>query len=168
MSVTIDSFIKRGYTPLACNRHAGIAWQGEYLGDFWMWNRQLTEYEGGVKRVETVRVTDLKEAALRYWRDRWVPLKPLDDDLLRRMEGVLRGHAGLKAEGVTFPDGDFLRLCEPVPEEFMGPEVRAYLSMEVGADERLERVGQILPRVLDSFRQTRKLVQPAASGMEAG
>jgi len=156
MSVTIDSFIKRGYTPLACNKYAGIAWQGEALQDFWMWNGQVTEYEGGVKRAQTVRVGDLKEAAVRYWRDRWVPLKPVGEELLRRMEGALRKHAGLKGEGVNFPDGEFLRHREPVPEELMGPEVRAYMGLERRTEERLERVSDILPRALDNFRQTRK------------
>ncbi len=166
MSVTIESFIKRGYTPLACNRYAGIAWQGERLQDFWMWNGQVTEYEGGVRRIQTVKLDDLKEAALRYWRDRWVPLKPVDEELLRRMEGALRVHAGLKSEGVSFPDGEFLRRSQPVPEELMGPEVRAYMGLEGGTEERLERVANILPRVLDTFRQTKRRLQ-AASNREA-
>jgi len=156
MSVTIDSFVKRGYTPLACNKYAGIAWQGEFIKDFWMWNGQVTEYEGGVKRIQTVKVGDLKEAALRYWRDRWMPLKHVDDELLRRMEGALRAHGGLKSEGVTFPDGEFLRRSQPVPEELMGPEVREYLGLKSRPEGRLERVGEVLPRVLDIFRQTKQ------------
>jgi len=156
MSVTIDSFVRRGYTPLACNKYAGIAWQGEFIKDFWMWNGQVTEYEGGVKRIQTVKVGDLKEAALRYWRDRWVPLKRVDDELLRRMEGALRAHGGLKSEGVAFPDGEFLRRSQPVPEELMGPEVREYLGLKSRPEGRLERVGEVLPRVLDIFRQTKQ------------
>jgi hypothetical protein len=129
-----------------------------------MWNGQVTEYEGGVKRVQTVKVTELKEAALRYWRDGWVPLRQADDELLRRMEASLRVNRGLKREGVTFPDGEFLRRKESVPEELMGPEVRAYLGIEGGSEERLERAGEILPAVLDSFRQTRSAARKKLAG----
>lgn len=155
MGVTIDSFLRRGYTPLACNRYAGIAWQGEYLKDFWMWNRQIAEYRGGVRRIETVRVTDLKEAAMRYWRDRWVPLKPISEDLLRRMEAALRAHRGLRKEGVALPHGEFLRMPEPIPEEFMGPEVKAHLGMVSCPEDVLEREGALPPHVIESFRRTR-------------
>ncbi|MDP2689922.1 MAG: hypothetical protein Q8P48_07395 [Deltaproteobacteria bacterium] len=155
MSVTIDSFLKRGYTPLACNRYAGIAWQGEYLDDFWMWNRQLTEYKGGIKRMQTVRVADLKEAAMRYWRDRWVPLKPVGTEFLRRMEAVLRAHQGLKKEGVCLPDGEFLRMPEPIPDEFMGTEVRAYLGMEDRAEGPLVSENTAPEWAIESYRQTK-------------
>lgn len=130
MSLTARSFLDKGYIPLACNRYAGVAWQGEYLADFWMWNTQLTRCEGGGKRVQTVKVNELKEAALRYWRDGWVPLKSVDEDFLRRMEGALRTHRGLKKEGVNFPDGPFLNKPEPIPVEFLGAEAKNYLGLE--------------------------------------
>jgi len=104
--------MKKGYIPLALNRYAAIAWQGEYLGDFWMWNGQYNAGAGSTP--QTVKVTALKEAALRYWRDKWVPLK-WDEDLLKRMEDALRAHKGLKAEGVAFPAGRFLPEPGAVP-----------------------------------------------------
>lgn len=113
MGINANSFMKRGYTPLALNRYAAVAWRGERLPDFWMWNRQYIETGAGMA-VQTVMVTDLSEAALRYWRDRWVPLE-WDDGLLGRMEEALRAHKGLKAEGVSFPDAGFLPKPEPLP-----------------------------------------------------
>src|SRR3989304_7325265 len=104
------SVARKGYIPLAVSPLGGISWRGERLTDFWMWNRQYTVYRGGTRHIQTVMVTELKEAALRYWRDRWVPIRPVDEDFLRRMEEALRAHQGLKAEGVRLPDGPFLRL----------------------------------------------------------
>ncbi len=129
MTLTIDAFLKKGYIPLSLNSLAGIAWQGELIRDFWMWNRQYTEYKGGIKYIQTVKVSDLKEAAVRFWRDGWVPLKPVSDGLLRRMEAALREHRGIKKEGIKFPDRNFLETPAPIPEEHLGPEVRAYLGL---------------------------------------
>lgn len=117
-------FNKKGYFPLALNRYAGIAWQGEYLKDFWMWNRQFNEEKGNRRHIQTVRVTELKDAALRFWRDGWIPVKPIDEGMLRRMEQALRCHRGLKAEGVRFPDTDFLKMPEEIPECHYGHEIR--------------------------------------------
>lgn len=128
--ITVNSFLKRGYIPLACNGYAGIAWQGDLLRDFWMWNGQFTEYAGGIKYIQTVKVTDLKEAALRYWRDGWVPVKPVDEDFLRRMENALREHKGLKGDGVRFSDRPFLTMPEAISIQFLGPEVKAYLGIK--------------------------------------
>lgn len=139
MALTINSFLKRGYIPLSLNKLAGIAWQGELLQDFWMWNRQFTEYKGGIKYIQTVKVTELKEAAIRYWRDGWVPLKPASDGFLRRMEAALRGHQGLKKEGIKFPDKAFLETPAPISEEHMGPEVKDYLGMRRGRMRKLKR-----------------------------
>ncbi|MFQ5737117.1 MAG: hypothetical protein ACE5GY_09715 [Thermodesulfobacteriota bacterium] len=166
MTLTVDSFLRRGFTPLACNRYAGIAWQGEYVKDLWMWNRQLTEYRGGIKRIQTVRVTELKEAALRYWRDRWVPLRPVNEDFLRRMEAALRANRGLKRDGVCLPEGEFLRMLEPIPEEFMGPEVRAYLGMKELAGETLVREDAAPKEAVESYRQTRGRAQRSVKGGE--
>lgn len=101
---------KNGYIPLAANRYGGIFWQGEGLKDFWMWNRQYITTEDGSRVMQTVRVGELKEAALRCWRDGWVPVSPVDDEFVRRMEDALRRHQGLKKEGVTFPEGTFLEV----------------------------------------------------------
>jgi len=121
--------MKRGYIPLTCNSYAGIAWQGEYLPEFWMWNGCFTSSEDGSRYIETVRVSELKEAALRLWRDGWVPLRPVDGALLRRMEQALRAHRGLREQGAEFPDGPFLDAPAPVPEEHLSPEAREYLGL---------------------------------------
>lgn len=110
MTLTVNSFIKKGYVPLAVNRYAGIAWQGEYLKDFWMWNGRYIEDGAGAEVLQTFRVSTVKEAALRYWKDGWTPLKPIDEDFLRKLEQALRSHRGLKAEGVRFPDMPFLEM----------------------------------------------------------
>ncbi len=128
MTITTLDFIKRGYTPLACNGLAGIAWEGEFLADFWMWNRQFSVDDNGARFIQTVQVTDLTQAALRYWKDGWVPIKPVDDAFLRRMEAALRRHKGLKRPGQTLPDTPFLRLPDRIPDEYIGPEVRCYLA----------------------------------------
>ncbi len=110
MGLNAASILKKGYTPLAMNKYAAISWQGEHLRDFWMWNGQFIESHNG-KKIQTVRVTDLKEAALMMWRDKWVPLDS-DDGLIARMESALRGHKGLKAAGLSFPDTSFLKAGE--------------------------------------------------------
>lgn len=137
MTITIADFIKRGYTPLACNGLAGIGWQGEFLADFWMWNRWFMEGVSGERHIQTVQVTDLTQAALRLWKDGWVPLKPVDETLLRRMEAALRRHKGLKREGSVPPDAPFLRPPERIPTEYLGHEVRRYLGLPAhgGEDE---------------------------------
>lgn len=155
MAITVDSFLKRGYVPLACNQYAGIAWQGEYLKDFWMWNRQYAEYRGGVKYIQTVKVTDLKEAALRYWRDGWVPVKPVDECFLRMMEKALRGHRGLKKNGVKLPDNDFLRMHEEIPAEYLGPEVRRHLGLKAGQTVMLRRDDELKGESLEAYKKTR-------------
>lgn len=129
MPITINSFLKRGYIPLTCNRYAGVAWQGECLRDFWMWNRQYNADGNGKKYVQTVLVTELKEAALRYWRDGWVPLKKIDAEFLKRMENALREHGGLKRQGVSFPGMPFLEMPGDVPLECLSPEVKSYLGI---------------------------------------
>lgn len=131
----VNSFLKKGYIPLACNRYAGIGWEGEYLNDFWMWNGQFMAGRDGKKRIQTVRVVDMKEAAIRYWRDGWVPLKEIDEKFLRRMEDALRRHRGLKLEGAGFPDAEFLEMRGPIPEEFLGHEVMEYLGRGKRADK---------------------------------
>ncbi len=109
MPISARTFLDKGYVPIACNSSAGIAWQGEHLDDFWMWNRQYMEDLSGRRTIQTVRVSTVKEAALRCWKDGWVAVKPLDEVLLRRMEVALRGHRGLKREGIIFPEGPFLK-----------------------------------------------------------
>jgi hypothetical protein len=155
MTISVSSFMRRGYVPLACNRYAGIAWQGEYVPDLWMWNRQYTEYRGGVRHIQTVKVNDLKDAALRYWRDGWVPLKPVDGKLLRRMEEALRRHRGLKQEGVRFPDTPFLDAPEEIPLRHLGPETREFLGLKKARSKRLERRDELPAVVLESYRRTR-------------
>ena len=137
---------RRGYYHLASDMRGGIAWQGELLREFWMWNRQFTETPSGQRRIQTVRVSDLKEAALRYWWDGWVPLAPVDEDLLRRMEDCLRGHRGLRDAGVSFPDTPFLEPPGPVPEEYMGEEVRGFLERTGAAPSRKQGEGVQPPR----------------------
>ncbi|MBI5826702.1 MAG: hypothetical protein HZB84_09695 [Deltaproteobacteria bacterium] len=155
MAITVDSFLKRGYVPLACNQYAGVAWRGEYLKDFWMWNRQYAEYSGGVKYIQTIKVTDLKEAAFRYWRDGWVPLKPVDEGLLRMMEKALRGHRGLKKNGVKLPDNDFLKMPEEIPEKYLGPEVRRHLGLNDGHAVTLQREDELSGESLEAYKKTR-------------
>lgn len=155
MTLTAKSFLDRGYIPLACNRYAGVAWQGEYLKDFWMWNAQLTHYDGGVRHIQTVNVTELKEAALRYWRDRWVPVKQIDEGFLRRMERALREHRGIKKEGVNFPDTQFLKMPEPIPVELFGPEVRAYLGLKAAKRVELKPSSALTRETLESYKKTR-------------
>ena len=132
MTLSAETFLKKGYTPIACNRYAGIALQGEYLRDFWMWNRQYIERSDKSMTIQTVQVTDLKEAALRYWRDGWVPLAGADEDILGRMEDALRRHRGLKWEGVKFPDGRFLKKPEDLSEDFLSVQksLRKKISRE--------------------------------------
>lgn len=122
MTIDIGTLLKKGFTPLAANRLAAVSWQGEYLGEFWMWNGQLNK-DGLGQSVQTVKVSDLREAAIRCWRDRWVPLK-WDCALLRRMEASLRAHRGLKAQGVQFPEGAFLPDPVAIPEEYLNEELR--------------------------------------------
>jgi len=112
--------------PLAANAYAAVSWQGEALRNFWMWNGQLSEGPCG-KTIQTVQVADLKEASLRFWRDRWVPLR-WDEALLRRMEDCLRRHRGLKTQGVAFPDTPFLQPPAPIPDECLTPEVLKLMS----------------------------------------
>ncbi|MBI5562751.1 MAG: hypothetical protein HY894_07885 [Deltaproteobacteria bacterium] len=155
MTITIKSYMERGYTPLACNGYGGVAWQGEYVGDLWMWNGQYARYKGGVRHIQTVKVTDLKTAALRYWRDGWAPLRPFSKETLGRMEEALRNHRGLAAEGVKFPDHGFLKASEPIPEELFGPEVRALLGLPADGQGPLEREDAPTERGLAVFRGVR-------------
>jgi len=150
--------VKRGFYALASDVRGGIAWQGELVRDFWMWNRQFTQYSGGVRLIQTVRVTDLKEAALRYWRDKWVPLKPLSTDVLRRMEGCLRAHQGLRDAGITFPETAFLDSTEPIPEEFMGAEVRKYLGLGKPKAKRLVPESRVNKKVIAAFKRSKEVV----------
>lgn len=148
-----EGVFKKGYIPLAWDRYAGISWQGEHLGGFWMWNGKFTEYEGGVKHIRTVKVGELKEAALHYWRDKWVPLKPVGESFLRRMEQALREHKGLKREGVKFPDGPFLKAPEEIPEEYFGPDVRRYLGLRAKETDKLVPRKNFPSSLLNSLKQ---------------
>ncbi len=121
------------------NRYAGIAWQGEHLKDFWMWNRQFNGRKGDIRHIQTVRVAELKEAALRYWRDGWIPIKPVDEGMLRRMEQALRLHRGLNAEGVRFPDAHFLKMPEEIPGCHYSPEVKELLGFKRDKAEGLKQ-----------------------------
>lgn len=118
--------MKKGFTPLAVNRFAAVSWKGEPLGEFWMWNGQFTQGEQGMY-IQTVKVTDLREAAVRCWRDKWVPLK-WDSALLRRMEASLRSHRGLKAQGAVFQDAPFLPDPDEIPAEYITPELQKLMS----------------------------------------
>ncbi|MFQ5428516.1 MAG: hypothetical protein ACE5EZ_05995 [Thermodesulfobacteriota bacterium] len=149
---------KKGFYSLASDVRGGIAWQGELLRDFWMWNRQYTEYSGGVRLIQTVRVTDLKEAALRYWRDKWVPLKPLTEELLRRMEDSLRAHQGLRDAGITFPSSAFLDPAEAIPEGLMGAEVRKHLGLEEVKAKKLVQKGRLNKKVIQAFKKSKGMV----------
>ena len=121
MPISAKTFLDKGYVPIACNSSAGIAWQGEHLDDFWMWNRQYMEDSSGTRTMQTVKVSTVKEAALRCWKDRWVAVRPLDEILMRRMEAALRGHRGLKSEGIIFPEGPFLEQ-ESITAQEVGKE----------------------------------------------
>ncbi len=132
MNGLFESMIRRGYIPLGGDGYGCIGWQGEYLDGFWMWNRRFYLSSDGKRYIRTVKVRELREVAVHYWRDGWIPLKRIDDRFLRRMEEALRGHRGLKRMGVVFPDGPFLEPPEPIPPEFIGPEVREYLERHGG------------------------------------
>jgi len=122
MAIDIGTLLKKGFTPLAANSFAAVSWQGETLGEFWMWNGQVMKGPAGTV-IQTVKVSDLREASLRCWRDCWVPLK-WDRELLRRMEASLRVHRGLKAQGVVFPDGPFLADPREIPAEYIDDGLR--------------------------------------------
>ena len=130
MAIDIGSLLKKGFTPLAANRFAAVSWQGEHLGEFWMWNGQLTRCHEKTS-IQTVKVTDLKEAAIRCWRDKWVPLK-WDSVLLRRMEACLRSHRGLQKQGMVFPDAPFLPEPVEIPSEYITPELQKFMSTGSG------------------------------------
>lgn len=132
MAIEISRLLKKGFRPLAANKFAAISWQGEELRDFWMWNGQLM-YGAEGQFIQTVRISDLREAAVRYWRDGWTPLR-WEDSLLRRMEESLRGHRGLKAQGVSFPEGHFLERPENIPDEYLTSGLKKLISG--GANER--------------------------------
>ncbi len=150
--------MKKGFYSLASDVRGGIAWQGELLRDFWMWNRQFTEYNGGVRLIQTVRVTDLKEAALRYWRDKWVPLKPVSTELLRRMEVSLRAHQGLRDAGINFPGGAFLDPAEPISEELMGAEVREHLGLGKVKAKGLVPEARLNKKVIEAYKKSKEVV----------
>src|SRR4030067_1172251 len=105
MAIDISSLLKKGFTPLAANRFAAVSWQGEPLSEFWMWNGQITHGKQGPS-IQTVKVTDLKEAAIRCWRDKWVPLR-WDSAFVRRMVASLRAHSGMYKQGMGFPEAPF-------------------------------------------------------------
>jgi hypothetical protein len=157
MAGVTEKMIKKGYIPLAATELAGIGWRGEHLNDFWMWNKKFNEFEGGIKHIRTVKVSELKEAALHYWRDGWVPLRPLSTKMLRKMEAALRTYTGLKDSSIEIPDGEFLKEAEHIPLEFIGPELRAYLDLPDGPDP-----GPLVPKelvaseILVSFKAERK------------
>ena len=122
--------MKKGFTPLVANRYAAVSWQGEALRDFWMWNGQVSDGQTG-RSLQTVMVSDLKEASVRFWRDKWVPLK-WDALLLRRMGACLRGHSGFKKQGIVFPDTPFLPEPKLLPADCLTPEIEEYLSKGSG------------------------------------
>ncbi|MCC6502309.1 MAG: hypothetical protein IT362_04125 [Deltaproteobacteria bacterium] len=126
MAIEIASLLKKGFTPIVANRYAAVSWQGEALRDFWMWNGQVSVGPRG-RSIQTVKVSDLKEASVRLWRDRWVPLR-WDRALLRRMEESLRRHAGLKKQGVVFPDTPFLPDPATIPSDCVTPEIEEFMS----------------------------------------
>ncbi len=149
-----ESMLEKGYIPLAATELAGIGWQGELLEDFWMWNRKFNEFEGGIKHIRTVKVRELKEAALHYWRDGWIPLRPVSNEMLRKMEVVLRAHPGLKGKGVDIPEGEFLEKAKNIPLDYIGPQLRAFLDLPEGP-----ALGPLVPKekvdreILASFKE---------------
>lgn len=90
MSLNPGALKEKGYIPIAFSSHASIAWQGEHV-DLWMWTGQYIDGPGGRRLPQTVRVREIKEAALRE-------------------------HKGLKAAGVRFPEGRFLPEPVELPE----------------------------------------------------
>lgn len=152
MSDLSEAMLQKGYIPLAATELTGIGWQGELVEDFWMWNRKFNEFEGGIKHIRTVKVAELKEAAIHYWRDGWIPLRPLSNKTLRRMEAVLRAHPGLK--GVQIPEGEFLEKAANIPLDYIGPEVRVFLDLPLGPE-----LGNLVPKekvdreILASFKE---------------
>ena len=68
------------------------------------------------------QVRDLKEAAMHYYREKWTPVKPISDDMLRAMEVELRNHQGLKREGIDIPNGEFLE-SRTISSDYIMPGV---------------------------------------------
>ncbi len=164
MSGICEAMLKKGYVPLRGDNLAAIGWQSEHLKDFWMWTRRFMENDDGTRRIRTVKVTELKDAAIHYWRHGWVPLKPVDDALLRRMERVLREHRGLKREGVRFPDTPFLERPGPIPEEFLGQAEREFLGLDKKTLKRTGRKKRVYPA---SKRRKEDTKRDASKAMDA-
>lgn len=150
-----ESILKKGYVPLAVNSYGGISWQGAVLKNFWMWNRQYNEYEGGIKHIQTVKVTELSDAAIRYWRDKWVPVAPIDETLLRRMESSLRSTQARAIKERPLPPDEFLDFHEAIPVKYLGPEVRELLGMKRLKSTKLVLKKSLPSHVIESYKRTK-------------
>ena len=143
--MSVEAILKRleqkGYFPMTVAGGIVTSHQGAVLKDFHMWTRKLYEYEDGTKQIRTAQVIELKEAALHYWRDGWVPTKPIEEDLLRLFENELRNHGGLKREGYNFSDSSFLEMPAEIPAEYAlpGAEINSPLKGQP-TEEQLEGI----------------------------
>ena len=154
MSRLSQSMMKKGYVPLADDGKGAIGWQGEYLKDFWMWTRKFDEYKGGVKHIKTVQVKTVKEAAEHYFKDKWLPIKPIEESFLRKMEKTLREHVGFKKEGQRFPGTDFLAMPEKIPTKYLPNSVRLILGLRM-SNKKLIPIQKIEAKVLKQFKEAR-------------
>ena len=132
---------KKGYVPIGNN---GVGFfQGTHLKGFWMWTGKTTKFEDGSEQIKTIQVKDLKEAALHYFRDKWTPVEPITDDMLRAMEVELRNHQGLKREGLDIPDGKFLE-SRTIPDKYIMP----------GIDTSGKKVrGEVTAETIEAYKQ---------------
>ena len=115
---------------------------GEQLKDFWMWTRKVTEYKDGTKQFKTVKVVLLREAAFHFWKDGWMPMEPITEEFLRKMEQALRSHPGLQMQNVQFPNGEFLEMPQALPEGIVMPGVKINSTP----------IGALNPEELDAVR----------------
>jgi hypothetical protein len=78
------------------------------------------------------------------------------------MEDCLRAHRGLRDAGVTFPPGEFLTMPEPIPDESLGDEVRAYMGLPPAkncAKKRPAPAGRLGRKALAAYRKSKKEVR---------
>lgn len=129
LSVISKKMKEKGFIPLLSDNLIGIGWEGTSLDNFWMWNRQYMKNEEGNKELKIVKVGNLKDAALHFWRDNWVPIERISDGLLREMENSLRNNIGLKKKGIVFPNDEFLERPKKIDKKLMSKEVKEKLNV---------------------------------------
>lgn len=129
LSMISKKMKEKGYIPLAADNMIGIGWEGTSIENLWMWNRQYVKNAEGKKELKIVKVENLKDAALHFWRDNWVPIERISDVFLREMENSLRNNMGLKKKGIIFPSETFLDRPAKIDKKLMSKEVIEKLNI---------------------------------------